>query len=96
MTFNINLSEYYKRRKTLLISPYWQVKKNSVLFVFPFKVIRIIRNPGKFRLGNPESRKFVVVESGILGFGIRNPSCSDKVSGIVYLEYGIYSVESRI
>ena len=30
-----------------------------------------IRNPGKFCLWNPESGKFFLVESGILGFGIR-------------------------
>ena len=43
----------------------------------PCKVIRI-----------PESDKLLLVESGILGFGVRNPSLPDK-------ESRIYSVESR-
>lgn len=36
----------------------------------------------------PESGK-CFVESGILGFGIRNPGFTDKESGIQYLETGI-------
>ena len=43
----------------------------------PCKVIRI-----------PESDNLLLVESGILGFGVRNPSLPDK-------ESRIYSVESR-
>ena len=48
----------------------------------------------------PESGEFVLVESEILGFGIRNPeslkirvrnsSYTDKDSGIQYLEFGIH------
>ena len=30
------------------------------------------RNPGNFCIWNPESWKFLLVESGILGLGIRN------------------------
>ena len=53
---------------------------------------------------NPESEKFLQVESKILGFGIRNPSKDlnpeYKVpltkTGIQYLESGIQLVESRI
>ena len=37
-----------------------------------------------------------VVESGILGFGIRNPSSTDKWSGIQYLESGIHGLDSRV
>ena len=32
------------------------------------------RNPGNFCIWNPESWKFLLVESGILGLGIRNPT----------------------
>ena len=40
--------------------------------------------------------KFLLVESGILGFEIRNPSSTDKESEIQYLDFEIYGVESRI
>ena len=61
------------------------------------------RNPRNFCWWNPESGK-LLVESGILGFGIRNPSKDlnpeSKVpltkTGIQYLESGIQGVESRI
>ena len=57
------------------------------------------------------SGRFLLVESGILGFGIWNvakesgislkigiwnPSSTDKENGIQYLETGIHGVESRI
>ena len=51
---------------------------------------------------NPESGKFVLVESGILGFGIRNSAqgirnpSNDSNPEIQYLESWIHSVESRI
>ena len=50
----------------------------------------------------PESGKFVLVESGILGFGIRNSAqgirnpSNDSNPEIQYLESWIHSVESRI
>ena len=61
------------------------------------------RNPRNFCWWNPESGK-LLVESGILGFGIRNPSKDlnpeSKVpltkTGIQYLESVIHGVESRI
>ena len=68
-----------------------------------------LRNPRNFCLWNPESRKFLFVESGILNTaqGIRNPlmiaiagihstTSTDTESGILYLESGIHGVESRI
>ena len=69
------------------------------------------RNPRKFCLWNPESRKLLFVELEILGFGKRNtaqgirnplmiaignPLPTDKESGIQYLESGIQGVGSRI
>ena len=42
-----------------------------VPWVAPCKVIRI---PGNFSYWNPESRKIVFLESGMLGFGIRIPA----------------------
>ena len=61
------------------------------------------RNPRNFCWWNPESGK-LLVESGILGFGIRNPSKDlnpeSKVpltkTGIQYLQSVIHGVESRI
>ena len=68
-------------------------------------------NLRKFCLRNPEYGKFLLVESWILGFGLRNtfkgsgirltigmwnPSSSDKEFWKSYLESGIHGVESRI
>ena len=39
--------------------------------------------------------KFMLVESGILGFGIQNPDSTDK-DWLQYLESGIHCLESRI
>ena len=65
----------------------------------------------KFKSGYLESRKFQLLKSGILGFGIRNttqefgipqrngiwnPSFIDEESEIQYLESGTHGVESRI
>ena len=36
--------------------------------------------------------KFLLVESGILGFEIRNPSSTNKESEIQYLDFEIYDV----
>ena len=43
-----------------------------------------------------EYGEVLLVKFGILGFGIRKPSCTDKESTIQNLESGVYSVESRI
>ena len=92
----------------------------------------IWRNPGNFYFQNPESRKFLLVESWIqeifasrilnpgkfclcnpelwtlksrqrlkdskvpVTIGIRDPSFTDKESGIQYLESGIHNEESVI
>ena len=59
----------------------------------PCKGMRI-RNPENFCLWNPE---YWALEYGIqLMQGIRNPSSTDKNSGIQYLESRIHGVESRI
>ena len=44
----------------------------------------------------PESGKVLPVESGILGFGNRNASSTDKEFGIQHLESEIQGIESRI
>ena len=44
----------------------------------------------------PESGTVLPVESGILGFGIRNASSTDKEFGIQHLESEIQGIESRI
>ena len=50
-------------------------------------------------IGMSEFRKFLSVESGILGFGIRKIRYSistEKEYRIQYVESGIYGLESRI
>ena len=47
-------------------------KKTLSRFMYPHLRKSGFRNPRKFCLWNPESRKFLFVESGILGFGKRN------------------------
>lgn len=83
--------------------------RNSDLFD-PSKGIRILESK-TFCLRNPLSARFLLVESGIVGFGIwntaegiwnpqtidiRNPSFMDKESGIQYRKSGIHGVETRI
>ena len=60
-----------------------------------------ILNPGKFCLCNPElwtlkSRKRLKDSKVQVPIGIRDPSFTDKESGIQYLESGIHSEESVI
>ena len=60
-----------------------------------------ILNPGKFCLWNPEpwtlkSRKQVKESRIPVTIGIRDPSFTDKESGIQYLESGIHGEESLI
>ena len=84
-------------------------KKTLGRFMSPHLRKSGLRNPRNFCLWNPESRKFLFVESGILNTaqGIRNPlmiaiagihstTSTDTESGILYLESGIHGVESRI
>ena len=58
-------------------------------------VIEMIR-PIFCKVCNLVYGKFLLVESGILGFEIRNPSSTCKESEIQYLDFEIYGVESRI
>ena len=51
--------------------------------------------PESFACGIRYPNKFVLVESGILGIGIRNTSSDDNKSGIKYLKTGIHGIESR-
>ena len=66
-------------------------------------------NAGTLYFWSPEFGSVLVLESGILGFAIRNLaqgvwnptndwniSSTDKESGYQYLKYGIYGVDSRI
>ena len=56
-----------------------------------------MRNPGNFCLWNPEAGKFLLVESGILGWnqvpGIRNPRAWNPESNTILdsLEWGVRS-----
>ena len=54
----------------------WCQNYLGVLFTFTFLTVRGsgFRNLGKICLWNHESRKILLVKSGILGFGIRNPT----------------------
>ena len=74
-----NGSEYKKGFETSHASP--PVRESEIRESFACG----IRNPNKF----------VLVESGILGIGIRNTSSDDNKSGIKYLKTGIHGIESR-
>ena len=57
--------------------------------------VRESKNRESFACGIRNPNKFALVESGILGIGIRNTSSDDNKSGIKYLKTGIHGIESR-
>lgn len=61
-------------RHSLKDAPTWRnTKQHNKSLDSPYASLSKFRNLGNFCIWNPESPKFLLEESVILGFGIRNP-----------------------